>query len=365
MKVFVVFILWFLLAEALLTAARLFLRKKPVGTGLRVLLITGKALLAVVFGVLVLAGPVQLRPVQPFMTALYAALLADAFADLCYTDFCSLKKRERRFGGATVVSLVCGVLFLVYGMVNMETVTPKYHTYQSEKLQTEHTIVFVADLHVGGAQPMSVTKKVVDAIGALQPEAVILGGDIVDDYTTEGDMTATFRWFGDLDAPVYYAYGNHDRQGHAQYAGGRKFTPEKLEEVMRSCGVTILKDEFVQLAPDLVLLGREDVSEGESRKDVSGLVNPWPEACLIVADHQPAQAKENAKLGMDLQLSGHTHAGQLFPLKLLYNLIGYVYGDYTVDGATMLVSAGACGWRMPFRTDARCEYDVITLQPQP
>ena len=73
--------------------------------------------------------------------------------------------------------------------------------------------------------------------------------------------------------------------------------------------------------------------------------------------------KENRALGTDLQVSGHTHAGQLFPLGALYEVIGYVYGDYEEAGATMNVSAGACGWRMPFRTDRHCNYEVITLTP--
>ena len=363
MEIYGNFVGWFLLAEALLTAAQLPLRKKKLKPAVRIVLIAAKALLGIVFAVLPLAGPVQLRIAQPLMMALYVALLADAAADAVYSVICAVAKKERRFVISKTVSLICAVLFLTYGMVNMEVVTPEYHTYTSEKLTDRHTVVFAADLHVGVAQPMSVTKKTIDKIGELHPDAVILGGDIVDDYTSMGDMTAVFRWFGDLDAPVYFVYGNHDRQGHAEYAGGRKFTPEQLEEVLSNCGITVLKDEFVQLAPDLVLLGREDISEGDGRTEASALTNPWPDACLIVADHQPGEAKQNLVTGMDLQLSGHTHAGQLFPLRAFYNLIGYCYGDYELDGATLNVSAGACGWRVPLRTEAHCHYEVIALEP--
>ena len=363
MNIYLVFVGWFLLSECLLIAVQLPIRKKQIKPVGRIVLIVAKALLAIAFAVLPLAGPVQLRFAQPLMMALYVALLADAAADAVYSFVCTIRKKERRFGIYKTVSLACAVLFLVYGMVNMETVTPNYHTYTSEKLTGEHQIVFVADLHVGSAQPISVTKRTIDEIGALHPDAVILGGDIVDDYTTYGDMAAVFRWFGDLEAPVYYVYGNHDRQGHAEYAGGRKFTPDQMEEVMANCGITVLKDEYVQLSSDLVLLGREDISEGDARADASELSDPFPGAYLIVADHQPGEAKQNLVTGMDLQLSGHTHAGQLFPLRAFYNLIGYCYGDYDVNGAVLNVSAGACGWRMPIRTEARCQYEVITLKP--
>ncbi len=359
----IVFVLWFLAAEAVLTAVQLpFYRKKPKKAA-HILLIAGKALLGILFAVIALAGPVQLRIVQPLMMALYVALLTDAAADALYGIYCAVRKKERSFGIAKAVSLLCGVAFLVFGIVNMQTVKPNYHVYTSDKLQTAHTFVFLADLHVGSAQSAAVNEKTVKDIGALHPDFIVLGGDIVDDYTAKEEMETVFRLFGELETPVYYIFGNHDRQGHAQYAGGRKFTPEELEQTLAECGITVLKDEFVQIAPDLVLLGREDLSE-ESRADAAALTNPVPEAYLIVADHQPGEFRENLAVGTDLQVSGHTHAGQLFPLQAMYRLIGYCSGDYTEGGATLNVSSGACGWRMPIRTDSRCNYEVITLEPE-
>ena len=363
MNIFIEFTLWFLLAEALVTLGALPFKKKKIKPAIRAVLIVGKALLAVLFAFLVLAGPVQLRAVQPLMMALYAALLPDALADAICSAAFALRKKERRFAAVRAVGLVFGVAFFVFGVVNMQTVRPEYHTYTSEKLEQPHTVVFIADLHVGSAQPFSVTEKTIAEVKALRPDATILGGDIVDDYTTKEEMEATFRLFADFETPVYFVYGNHDRQGHAQYAGGRKFTPEELEAAMAQNGVILLRDGYAEIAPDLLLLGREDLSEGENRADIASLKNPAPEKYLIVADHQPNAFKDNLSAGADLQLSGHTHAGQLFPLGTLYPLIGYCYGDYAEGGAVMNVSAGACGWRMPLRTQAGCRYEVISLQP--
>ncbi len=366
MNTVVLFTLRFLAAEALLTAVQYPLRKKKLKPAARVGVIVGKALLAIVFAVLVLAGPVQLRSVQPILTALYVALLADAAADALCSVIFAVSKKKRRFPAVKAVSLAFGAAFLAFGVVNMLTVKPAYHTYASPEIKQEHTVVFIADLHVGGPQPFSVTEKTVAAARALRADATVLGGDIVDDYTSKEDMEAVCRLFGAFETPVYFIYGNHDRQGHAKYAGGRKFTPEELEAAMEANGVTVLKDEYAVIAPDLVLLGREDVSEGEKRAQAASLVsgNPSPQSYLIVADHQPTQFKENAAAGADLQLSGHTHAGQLFPLGLLYRVIGYCYGDYTQDGAVMNVSAGAAGWRFPLRTQAGCHFEVIRLTPE-
>lgn len=365
MNIFIEFILLFLLAEVLLTAVQLLLRKKKMKTGLHILFAVLKALIAIAFAVCVLAGPVQLRKLQPFMMAAYVALLADAGVDLVYTIIAAIAKKERRFAVVKTLSLICGVLFLTYGILNMEIVTPNYHSYTSEKLTQTHKFVFVADIHAGSAQPYSVTKKTVEKIQAEHPDFLVLGGDITDDYTTKQEMEDTFALFKDIGFPVYYLYGNHDRQGHAEYANGLQFTQQDLEDAMTANGVIILKDKFVQISDDLQLLGREDISEGEGRADPITLANPNPASYLIVADHQPVEfVKKNYMFGTDLQVSGHTHAGQLFPLKWLYALIGgYVYGDYTHEEAIMNVSAGACGWRMPLRTDAHCNFEVITLNP--
>ena len=324
MNLFVLLVLLFAVSEAVLTVVQFLLRKRSFKPAVRVVLIVCKLLLAIAFAVLVLAGPVQLRVVQPLMMAAYVALFADGVADLCYGLFCHFSGKKRSFGGEKVVSLVFGAAFLVFGILNMQTVSAKYHTITSEKLKNVHKIVFAADIHVGSAQPFSVTQKTVEAIKSEQPDAVVLGGDICDDYTTKAEMQDTFALFKDFGCPVYYVYGNHDLQGHAEYANGLQYTEAEFEQSITQNGIIY----------------------------------------LVVADHQPGGAKDNLAVGTDLQISGHTHAGQLFPLRWFYALIGYVYGEYQVEDATLVVSAGTCGWRMPLRTEAHCQYDVITLKPE-
>ena len=365
MDTYLGFILLFIAAEILISAIQFLLRKKKIKALLRTILIVVKALLAVGCAVIVLAGPVIFRPVQPFLFALYVALFADAAADALISIIAAVSKKKRSFAAAKAVSIVFGVAFLAFGIVNMETVTPNYHTYTSEKITEESTFVFVADLHVGSAQSFETTKKTIEKINAEKPDFIVLGGDITDDYTTKEEMENVFALFGGSSAPVYYVYGNHDRQGHAEYANGRQYTEEELEKTLRDNDIIILSDEFAELSVDFYLLGREDASEKDRRKDISELSNPAPEAFLLTVDHQPGEFRDNLSIGTDLQLSGHTHAGQLFPLRALYALIGgYVYGDYEIDGKTMNVSAGACGWRVPLRTDARCQFEVVTIKPQ-
>ena len=364
MKTFVIFILLFFAVRAALSFVQFLLRKKKMKPAVRGLLIAAKALIAVAAAALPMAGPVQLRPVQPLMMALYVVLFADAAADLIYAVVLAVSKKKRSFGVFQAVSVCCCVLFFVYGFFNMQIVQPHTYSFASEKLTEAHKIVFAADVHVGSAQLFSTTEKTVETIKAEQPDCVILGGDIFDDYTTKEEMERTFALFRDFGCPVYFIYGNHDLQGHAEYAIGHQYTQDEFEQTMQNNGIILLMDEFVTLAPDVLVLGRNDISAGADRADAASLVNPNPDAYLILADHQPTDfIKQRETISMDLQLSGHTHAGQLFPLNLLYEVIGYVYGEYVERDTAMIVSAGACGWREPLRTAAHCNYEVINLCP--
>ena len=95
MNIFIGFILLFLLAEAILTGIQILLRKKILKPVIHILFAVLKALIAVAFAACVMAGPVQLRKVQPFMMAAYVALLADAGVDFVYTIIAAIAKFPR------------------------------------------------------------------------------------------------------------------------------------------------------------------------------------------------------------------------------------------------------------------------------
>ena len=347
----------FFIVQAVLTVVQYFTAGKPVKVPVRIVLILAKALIAAAFALLVMAGPVFLRPVQAVLTAIYAVLLPDAAADLLTLI---LYRKKRRFAHLKLASLILGAVFFVYGTVNMQIVTPEYHTLTSPKLIESHRIVFVSDLHVGSAQSFETTRRTIEKIGAEHPDFVILGGDITDDYTTKAEMTETYRLFGALGVPIYYIDGNHEIVQHPEYAE-IEYTYDELLGALEQNDIAILRDEYAELAPDLLLLGREDLADASKRQSVE---MPDPERFLLVADHQPTSIKEHLALGADLQLSGHTHAGQFFPLRLIYPLFTPTYGEYEYNnGAKLIVSAGASGWRFPFRTEAHCEFEVVDLLP--
>ena len=110
---------------------------------------------------------------------------------------------------------------------------------------------------------------------------------------------------------------------------------------------------------------RQDYSYSD-RMDIDRLMeNVDTDTYIICADHQPVQYSKSSTAGIDLNLSGHTHAGQVYPVGYFikyFKTADLYYGIKKVDNMTSIVSSGMCGWGFPIRTQENCEYVVINLE---
>lgn len=116
---------------------------------------------------------------------------------------------------------------------------------------------------------------------------------------------------------------------------------------------------------NITLIGRKDYTNKNQKKAKDyHLTN---KTYNIVLDHQPQGARENIKNNVDLQLSGHTHNGQMFPLSFSYHLQANFAGNYgkeTFMHYTKIISSGLVGWGFPIRTEGICEYVVVKVTPK-
>ena len=303
--------------------------------------------------------------VSPLTVALYLTCLGDAVADLIAMIFVLIKKKPMNVWIRCVAGIVLTMSVMTYGMINMQIVTGKDHTYYSEKLDHEYTVVFLADLHYGSAQSVSVVDKALSEIKEKNPDLILLGGDITDEYTTKEEMAEIYRKIGALGIKTYYIYGNHDRQPKASHAHGATYSDDELRQTIADNGITLLCDEYDRFADDLVILGREDYSAGDGRKKVEELEARPTDAYVINVDHSPYQYDDIEKTKADLQLSGHTHGGQYFPIGFDLGLFVHnVYGEYQKGDTHLFVTSGFSGWHDPFRTQKHCNYEVIRLVPK-
>ncbi len=290
--------------------------------------------------------------------AMYLALLGD----VCTKIICLLIRPKKQ--RAWLTAFITMALFL-YGTLNMQFITPSYHNFVSVKLKNSYRLVFLSDLHYGSSQSENTVKKAFEKIRSEDADYLLLGGDIVDEHTTFQEMKEIFSMIADIGLDTYYIYGNHDRQERADYLDGADYSPEQLQETIIANGITILYNNYVQVAEDLVLLGMEDPSHPEERIRINDLGERPADTYVICLDHTPYQNDDIAAMKADLQLSGHTHAGQLFPLRTIYSLIGLnTYGDYRIADTDLFVSSGISGWFLPLRNEAHCNYEVIDLKPE-
>lgn len=347
----------------LLTLAQYPLRKRRlIPVRLIVLIVKAVLALAVAFFIISTDHPFALR-FGFYLAPLYVVLVGDVAGDIISLPIVLIRKRKSSAFIQNILCMFLVMIYLAFGTANMQIVTANRVSIKSAKLQNKYKIVFVSDVHMGSAQSFDTIENMVVKISIENPDMVILGGDIVDEYTSKEDMERVFAEFGRLKVPVYYIYGNHDRQGGAGYIGGRTYSDDDLKNTISSNQIFILKDEWFYQGDDLMVIGREDYSS-ENRKDLSSADIGFS-GFILVADHSPYECDENTKYGADLQLSGHTHAGQLFPLKTLYNHTGYdAYGFYKHGDTELYVSSGASGWSIPFRSEEGCHFDVIALEPE-
>jgi predicted MPP superfamily phosphohydrolase len=271
----------------------------------------------------------------------------------------------RRLYGCGLLPIAAAALLLIYGFFNMNHVIKTEYLLETEKNLGNYKVVLITDTHYGTIQDTEVLKNKIEEINMQNPDIVVLGGDIVEEGTSKEQMQEVFQVLGGITNHygIYYVYGNHDRQPYTQ---NRSFTNEELEHAITENGIVILEDDYVEIRDDLVIAGRGDAAWG----NVSGRASTEEildgidrEKYIILADHQPVEAEENSEQGVDLEISGHTHAGQVWPVGVLSELAGILnYGEYQEGACKVIVSSGFTGWGYPIRTEEHCEYVVINIE---
>ena len=259
-----------------------------------------------------------------------------------------------------IIPLSLAFCFILYGHINMANVIETNYTFETNKISNSYKICLISDTHYGTIQEKALLDEKINYINTLNIDFLILCGDIVEEKTSKDDMKEIFSKLGSVKTKygVYYNYGNHDRQPYDD----RTFSDNELANAIKLSGIRILQDESIDIGDEIVLIGREDYSK-KNRKGIKELLDGVDtKKYIIVSDHQPEDTKNNSENGVDLQVSGHTHARQIWPIGLFYTMMGaYNYGNYQINNMNLVVSSGFTGWGYPIRTEKHCEYVIINI----
>ncbi|OPX84090.1 MAG: putative metallophosphoesterase [Pelotomaculum sp. PtaB.Bin104] len=266
--------------------------------------------------------------------------------------------------GLAVVLLVAGIVG--YGAWNSRHPRLTHYDITINKpasgLKELHAVM-VSDIHLGNIIHNGRLIAMTDQVNSLNPDIILLPGDIIDENIgpfVEQRMPDTFRRLK-ARYGIYAVFGNHE------YIGGHA---DEAQDLLQEAGVTVLRDEVREVAGSFYVAGRDDRSKtrfgGTGRKQLSEVLAGIDQSLpLILLDHQPSQLAEARSMGVDLQLSGHTHRGQLFPFNLVTRRVfdtdwGYLrQGDYQI-----LVSCGFGTWGPPIRIGNHPEIVDLTIRFQ-
>lgn len=268
-----------------------------------------------------------------------------------------------------IVPIILTIIAISYGIWNFSNIIETNYTIYSEKeLSKDYKVLFISDLHYGVNMDIKKLNEYKEMFNKENFDFVILGGDIVDEKTTNIEMKNVFSTLGSIKSKhgVFFVYGNHDKSNYRM--GLREYTKEELERTIDNSNIISLVDDIYTINNELTLIGRNDASftRDSGRKSSSELLEDIDKNdFLLMLDHQPIDLKKNKELGYDLQLSGHTHGGQIFPIGLMDNIFKVNemnYGYKNMDNFSIIVSSGMAGWSYSFRTEKHSEYVIINIK---
>ena len=215
----------------------------------------------------------------------------------------------------------------------------------------------MTDLHLGYHNRTDEFRKWVDKVNEEQPEAILIAGDIIDGSIRAligQDMATEFRR---LKAPVYACLGNHE------YLSGEP----RAKKFYQDAGIHLLIDNHCVVplvgGDSILVVGRDDRTN-KKRASLQHLMKSAPKGYYtILMDHQPYHLEEAQQAGIDFQLSGHTHYGQVWPVSWIEDLIYEdAFGPLQKGNTQYYVSSGIGIWGGKFRIGTRSEYVVADIK---
>ncbi len=268
----------------------------------------------------------------------------------------------KTYTGVLVLMLLIGIL--VYGTWNAKNIkVAKYNIDISKKAGNikEIKVAMISDLHLGNIVDNSRLSKMVEKINELQPDIILMAGDIIDDNIEpflKQNMSETLKGLN-ARYGVYAATGNHD------YYGG---DVDEIVKSLEASGIKVLNDEYVIINDNFIVAGRQDIAVESyykrKRKSLAEFLSDADKTLpVILIDHTPKNLQEPMENGVDLQVSGHTHRGQMFPSRYITERLFEIdWGYLKKDNLNVVVSSGIGTWGPPIRIGNSSELVEINLK---
>ena len=256
-----------------------------------------------------------------------------------------------------VVSFGFTVCLLTYGYFNYKHPDINHLDITLDKpLQGQPMkIVAISDVHLGNGTRKPQLQKFVEMINAQEPDLIIIGGDLIDNSLIPLYQQKMAEELNQLKAPmgIYLAPGNHE------YISGM----EACEQFLKGTPIRLLRDSIVTLPNGLQLIGRDDRSNRRRLPIAELMTQADSTKPTLLIDHQPYEVAKKDSLDINIQFSGHTHRGQVWPLSLLVdNMYEQSHGYHKWNHSHVYVSSGLSLWGPPFRIGTKSDMLVMRVK---
>lgn len=258
---------------------------------------------------------------------------------------------------ANIITLAILAVLSIYSVFAAEKMPNVLHyEYRDARIKKPLKMLLVSDLHITQMIKSSKVKEWVAQFNALQPDVILLTGDIADD--SRENIKRQISELKKLHAPqgIFYVLGNHEVYHNAF----------EWEAVFAGFGWQVLHNSGVSVENSGVYVAGLPDKNGFSVSIAQAVRNAAADEYRVLMSHEPITALKIADNNVDLQVSGHTHGGQIFPFNWLVKLgnSGFVWGEYAVNNAKLLITRGAGYWGPPMRLFAPSDVMLIELKPK-
>lgn len=276
--------------------------------------------------------------------------------------------------GVFAILLTAGISgYGIYHAGDIQVRSERLTIHKNCKLK-QLRVVLLADLHLGYNAGLSHTKKVVELVNEQNADLICIAGDIFDndyDAIRQPEEIAVVLTGMKSRYGAYACYGNHDIYEKIlagfTFSGEEKAEDPRFLDFLQKANIQLLQDEGICIDDAFYLFGRKDPAMaekmGERRKQPEELLSTADTKMpVIVMDHQPRALDEMAAAGVDMDLSGHTHNGQLAPVNLILPFFWEnPDGIIQKDGMYSCVTSGAGVWGPAMRVGTNSEIMVLTV----
>jgi predicted MPP superfamily phosphohydrolase len=299
--------------------------------------------------------------ILPFYLYLFlSVLLFDLFLLINYRIriVSSETRKSFSFRFYTLTSMIIlSFAVVVAGAINLNTIRISEYNVgiPGRNSHIDHLrIAFVADFHLQQNTPRHFVEQFVTKVNSLHPDLILCGGDMVEgdreNETTESVESAIRN--------VQTKYGVFGVPGNHEFYGG-----QEKGSFFQKAGITLLRDTIIMIDSSFYLAGRYDQHFGQRKTLNEILDSASSDLPVILMDHRPTGLQEVSRTAANVQFSGHTHNGQMFPINLITSsLYELSWGYKKIRNTHFFVTSGLRLWGPPVKTAGKSEIMLVDIQ---